>query len=747
MDSDYNSVNKQAEIHAGQGGFVIEVGKNTDLKGAVISSDATPDKNKISTGTLTYADIQNKAEYSADNSGFSLQTENHAKTTNDVDASGNPIIKREKNQVITPDMSMSIKGSSASTTKSGIAAGTVEVRNGNYDLSGLSRNTADTMHALGEIFDANSVKEKQELVNLFGQESYKLIGDISLRQYEKAKKEAQQYKPDSVEYKKAMENVKAWDEGGSKKILLHALAGGIMSNMAGNGFSAGASGAALNEAVQKELAKIKDTGVHELASMAIGAVAAKIIGADAKSAMAAALSGTKNNWLDHEMQLAMLIELENAGHDLNNSEVRAKRAAIYAKYKALDAWNDENIPSQSFNNSIEPKLEEQMGNDLDVSKFGMTSNLETAINAYSGEGSYELAQIARERLDGGESFADRIMFGTVHSDLYVPRSEPSEIYSPNTHLGETVESVMANNGRMNEDGQFVRSDGSICYNLPGAGDYYARLGYHVVPGQDNVHYTITPQGTFWTTAPLTDASPWQIVTEKVENAKETLSEMAGPVLDGGAGFVKRIDDNVSFGIVQNGYEEITGHRIDDRDTLAFYKGAVAGDILSGGIGKLEFNAGIAGVIMNTPVDLVSPNGELSIASSKPIAIAIGLGNGTMVMSAGNLQQDLLKATTRESEGPSKAGGNFAGKVNTADIPNMSKNELIEKLPSDWKVTENNGFVHVRDAEGNIRMRIDPPDKVTNYDHVHLYDETGKPLDVNLNIVDRKSPDAHIPIDK
>ncbi|WP_432748259.1 hypothetical protein [Pectinatus frisingensis] len=78
---------------------------------------------------------------------------------------------------------------------------------------------------------------------------------------------------------------------------------------------------------------------------------------------------------------------------------------------------------------------------------------------------------------------------------------------------------------------------------------------------------------------------------------------------------------------------------------------------------------------------------------------------------------------------------------------MSKNELLDKLSSDWKVKENNGFVHVRDAEGNIRMRIDPPDKVTNYDHVHLYDENGKPLDVNLNIVDRKSPDAHIPIAK
>jgi hypothetical protein len=211
---------------------------------------------------------------------------------------------------------------------------------------------------------------------------------------------------------------------------------------------------------------------------------------------------------------------------------------------------------------------------------------------------------------------------------------------------------MANNGRMNESGQFVRSDGSVCYNLPGAGDYYASLGYHVVPGQDNVHYTITPQGTFWTTAPLTDASPLQIVTEKVENAKETLSEMAEPVLDGAAGFVTRIDDNVSFGIVQNGYEEITGHRIDDRDTLAFYKGQVAGDILSGGVGVGEIAAGSAGGSLS--IAAIPESGGLSIVAVDASYGTIALGTNTLNNAKQNLQQDWLKATTRESEGSSNA---------------------------------------------------------------------------------------------
>ena len=45
--SDYNRVTDQSGIYAGEGGFNITVDKNTDLKGGVIDSDATPDKNKL----------------------------------------------------------------------------------------------------------------------------------------------------------------------------------------------------------------------------------------------------------------------------------------------------------------------------------------------------------------------------------------------------------------------------------------------------------------------------------------------------------------------------------------------------------------------------------------------------------------------------------------------------------------------------------------------------------------------------
>ncbi|BBB90438.1 hemagglutinin repeat-containing protein [Methylomusa anaerophila] len=68
-DSVYDSVTSQAGIFAGQDGFDITVGKNTDLKGAVISSTATPDKNKLSTGTLTFSNFENRAKYLANSIG------------------------------------------------------------------------------------------------------------------------------------------------------------------------------------------------------------------------------------------------------------------------------------------------------------------------------------------------------------------------------------------------------------------------------------------------------------------------------------------------------------------------------------------------------------------------------------------------------------------------------------------------------------------------------------------------------
>ena len=93
---------------------------------------------------------------------------------------------------------------------------------------------------------------------------------------------------------------------------------------------------------------------------------------------------------------------------------------------------------------------------------------------------------------------------------------------------------------------------------------------------------------------------------------------------------------------------------------------------------------------------------------------------------------------------SKTADNIAKNLDTNNIPNMTKQEIIDAIPDNWKYTEHNGFVHIKDEAGKMRIRIDPPDKVTQYPHVHVYDDDGNLLDSLGNIVDRKSPSGHIP---
>ena len=79
---------------------------------------------------------------------------------------------------------------------------------------------------------------------------------------------------------------------------------------------------------------------------------------------------------------------------------------------------------------------------------------------------------------------------------------------------------------------------------------------------------------------------------------------------------------------------------------------------------------------------------------------------------------------------------------------MSKQQVIDSIPSGWEVKGRALY----DKNNLYRARIDPPDNVTNYDHIHLYDYFNKKnnklnilLDENFNRVPYNSPDGHIKI--
>ena len=71
MEFNIEGITEQSGIYAGKEGHDIQVKNNTRLKGAVVDSQAEKEKNRLTTGTLTWENIDNKAEYKTGGHGIS----------------------------------------------------------------------------------------------------------------------------------------------------------------------------------------------------------------------------------------------------------------------------------------------------------------------------------------------------------------------------------------------------------------------------------------------------------------------------------------------------------------------------------------------------------------------------------------------------------------------------------------------------------------------------------------------------
>ena len=293
IDSHYRSARGQSSIFAGKGGFDIYVEKNTDLKGAVIASEADKEKNRLSTGTFSFSGLKNGADYSAK----SIGAEYHHYGSYDK------MSRQEKNKVyntigLSPSLSMPAKGDANSTTTSAVAPGTIEIReNPTQDISALNRDTNNALNELGRIFDKQKIEEQQELAKAFGEEAFRLAHNLP-------------------------------DDGSGRKVAVHAIIGGIMSQITGAGFASGAIGAGVNEAIIGEIKKIKDPGTAQIVSAIVGAAAAKAVGGNAGSGASAAASGTKWNYLLEWQYRRMQEELSKAVTEDEKSAIRERWAKV-----------------------------------------------------------------------------------------------------------------------------------------------------------------------------------------------------------------------------------------------------------------------------------------------------------------------------------------------------------------------------------------------------------------------------------
>jgi len=168
-----------------------------------------------------------------------------------------------------PNLLSDSSKSSSSTTKSAISNGTIEVRDANFNMQTLSRDTKDSLNKLDEIFDKKKIEERQELSKLFAKEAFGQLHN---------------WNPTSKEGKVA-------------KAIAHGVVAEVSARMAGNkpgsGFYAGATNEALIGEIQK-IAKEKPDVAQSLSAL-LGAAVNGSLGYSPVTGAAEAQYGTKWN--------------------------------------------------------------------------------------------------------------------------------------------------------------------------------------------------------------------------------------------------------------------------------------------------------------------------------------------------------------------------------------------------------------------------------------------------------------------
>ncbi|WP_186093753.1 hemagglutinin repeat-containing protein [Burkholderia gladioli] len=233
----YAGVNEQAGIHAGDGGFNVNVAGNTDLKGGLIASHADASRNSLTTGSLSFSDVQNQSHYDASSSGFSAGA-----TTGDggMNYSTHGSTSGKNTGGAAPMLGQNDSGSDRATTKSGVSAGTVTITdsaNQKQNVASLNRDTTNTNGTVSKLPDVQNLLSNQADVmaaaSAAGEAVSRRIGDYA----DKMMKEA------AADGDKA--GVDAWKEGGANRALMQGAGAALVTGLAGGNAVGGAAGAAI----------------------------------------------------------------------------------------------------------------------------------------------------------------------------------------------------------------------------------------------------------------------------------------------------------------------------------------------------------------------------------------------------------------------------------------------------------------------------------------------------------------------
>ena len=227
MNSDYKGVTDQSGLFAGTGGYDINVGKTTTLQGAVIASEASADKNRLSTDRLIVSDIKNVSEIKSQSVGISVSSS----STGGASMGGS--------------IPIALKDDDRSHTRSAVSEGTIVVRNpeGANDLVGLNRDTANANQKLDRP-DEKAMQERIDLIQSSAQLASGVISAVAKAKADEAKAltdEAKaQAKAGSPTAAATAESARAanaealrWQVGGDKKLMADIATGLIAAGLGG----------------------------------------------------------------------------------------------------------------------------------------------------------------------------------------------------------------------------------------------------------------------------------------------------------------------------------------------------------------------------------------------------------------------------------------------------------------------------------------------------------------------------------
>ncbi|MCW2601818.1 MAG: Large exoprotein involved in heme utilization or adhesion, partial [Frankiales bacterium] len=272
INSNFASVIEQRGSGAGDDGFQIDVRGNTGLRGGVISSPdeaAAARRNRLTTGTLTQSDIENRADFRGQSlslgggfGGVGRDQPGQAQTgAGQVPGTTLPSLGGFS---ATPPIALNARGEAGSTTRSGISPADVQITDEAKQQATTGRGAADTVaminrdvstdrnttNALKPIFNEQEIQAGFAISGAFAREAGNFLA-LRAKQADLKEAQAKKAEADAADPKfegqsqalidraaalraEARDITATWGPGATNRQVLSALVAAASGNVSGS---------------------------------------------------------------------------------------------------------------------------------------------------------------------------------------------------------------------------------------------------------------------------------------------------------------------------------------------------------------------------------------------------------------------------------------------------------------------------------------------------------------------------------